>query len=246
MIVGSLLLLFGLEWLCKGVLRVAAAAAQQLLSRVCRGSRRERGARSAAGRHDWAAFGLAVQGVLLEGLEVGLIVLALGAAPGHLSPRCSARRSRSCWSRAPLALRRPLQQVPETQIKLGMGVALTAFGTYFTVQGLGAHWPLAELAEHPLPPLDRRSPRPASPQARVARARRLPRSPPRRDRRLHPDHRPPRRRADRLNRNPHRAALRERRPHPPALARITTTAQQHPARAKGRTRSSALPASASL
>src|SRR5438876_133445 len=84
---------------------------------------------------------------LLGGLEVGLIVLALGAAPGHLAPAVlGAAVALALVAAAGFVLRRPLEQVPETQIKLGMGVALTAFGTYFTAQGLGAHWPLAELA----------------------------------------------------------------------------------------------------
>jgi uncharacterized membrane protein len=85
--------------------------------------------------------------VFLEGLEVGLIVLALGAAPGHLAPAVlGAAIALALIAIAGFALREPLQRVPETQIKLGMGVALTAFGTYFTAQGLGARWPMTELA----------------------------------------------------------------------------------------------------
>jgi len=147
-IVGSLLLLFGLEWLRKGVLRVAGRRRRSSSYHEFVEARDASAAlTSAAGRHDWAAFGLAFQGVLLEGLEVGLIVLALGAAPGHLAPAViGAAVALVLVTAAGFVLRRPLARVPETQIKLGMGVALTAFGTYFTAQGLGANWPLSELA----------------------------------------------------------------------------------------------------
>ena len=102
---------------------------------------------SAAGGRDWAARAVAFQGVFLEGLEVGLIVLALGGAPGHLAPALlGAAVALVLVAAAGLVLRRPLRRVHETQIKLGMGVALTAFGTYFTAQGLDARWPLTELA----------------------------------------------------------------------------------------------------
>jgi uncharacterized membrane protein len=73
--------------------------------------------------------------------------LALGATPGHLVPAVAgAAVALVLIAAAGFALPRPLQRLPETQIKLGMGVALTAFGTYFTGLGLDAHWPLAELA----------------------------------------------------------------------------------------------------
>jgi uncharacterized membrane protein len=90
---------------------------------------------------------VAFQGVFLEGLEVGLIVVALGSAPAHLVPAVlGATLALVLVIGVGLALREPLRRVPETQIKLAMGVALTAFGTYFAAQGLSAHWPLPELA----------------------------------------------------------------------------------------------------
>jgi uncharacterized membrane protein len=146
--VGSLLLLFGLEWLRKGVLRLAGRRRRASSYHEFVESRKASAALpSAAGRRDWAACAIAFQGVFLEGLEVGLIVLALGAARGHLAPALlGATIALSLITGTGFVLRRPLQRLPETQIKLGMGVALTAFGTYFTAQGLSAQWPLAELA----------------------------------------------------------------------------------------------------
>jgi uncharacterized membrane protein len=147
-IVGSLLLLFGLEWLRKGVLRVAGRRGRASSYHEFVEARESSAALpNASGRPDWAARAIAFQGVFLEGLEVGLIVLALGATPGHLVPALlGAAVALLLIAAAGLALRRPLQRLPETQIKLGMGIALTAFGTYFTALGLDAHWPLAELA----------------------------------------------------------------------------------------------------
>jgi uncharacterized membrane protein len=147
-IVGSALLLFGLEWLRKGVLRIAGRRRRASSYHEFVEARDAAATlpRAAHGR-DWAARGLAFQGVFLESLEVGLIVLALGAAPGHLEPALlGAAVAVVLVACAGFALRQPLLRLPETQIKLGMGVALTAFGTYFTAEGLHAQWPLAELA----------------------------------------------------------------------------------------------------
>jgi uncharacterized membrane protein len=146
--VGSVLLLFGLEWLRKGVLRMAGRRRRASSYHEFAEAREAAAALpSAAGGRDWAARGLAFQGVFLEGLEVGLIVVALGAAPGHLAPAVlGAMLALLLVVAAGVALRGPLRRLPETQIKLAMGVALAAFGTYFAAVGLGAHWPLAELA----------------------------------------------------------------------------------------------------
>jgi uncharacterized membrane protein len=147
-IVGGLLLLFGLEWLRKGVLRLSGRRrrASSYHEFVEAREASEALPRAAAGR-DWAARAVAFQGVFLEGIEVGLIVLALGAAPGHLTPALlGAAVALVLVAAAGFALREPMRRVPETQLKLGMGIALTAFGTYFTARGLQARWPLAELA----------------------------------------------------------------------------------------------------
>ena len=147
-IVGGALLLFGLEWLRKGVLRVSGRRRRASSYHEFVEARDTAAALPSVGvGRDWGARGLAFQGVFLESLEVGLIVLALGAAPGHLEPALlGAAVALVLVAGAGFALREPFQRLPETQIKLGMGVALTAFGTFFTAEGLHAHWPLSELA----------------------------------------------------------------------------------------------------
>jgi uncharacterized membrane protein len=146
-IVGTLLLLFGLEWLRKGILRVAGVRKRSSSYDEFVEEREALGAARARGPcPDWAARLLAFKGVFLEGLEVGLIVLALGGAPGHLTPALlGAALALLLVVAIGLVVHRPLRRVPETQLKLGVGVALTAFGTFFTAEGLGVEWPLGDL-----------------------------------------------------------------------------------------------------
>jgi Ca2+/H+ antiporter, TMEM165/GDT1 family len=147
-IVGSMLLLFGLEWLRKGILRMAGLRARSSSYDEFVEERAALGGAIAAGAgRDWAARLVAFKGVFLEGLEVGLIVLALGGAPGRLAPALlGAALALVVVSSIGLVLHQPLRRLPETQLKLGVGVALTAFGTFFTAEGLGVEWPLADLA----------------------------------------------------------------------------------------------------
>lgn len=147
-IVGAFLLLFGLEWLRKGILRVAGVRRRSSSYREFVEEREAlEAARPGGTGPDWAARIAAFKGVFLEGLEVGLIVLALGGAPGHLAPALlGAALALVLVTAIGLVLHRPLRRVPETQLKLGVGVALTAFGTFFTAEGLGVVWLLGDLA----------------------------------------------------------------------------------------------------
>jgi uncharacterized membrane protein len=147
-IVGSLLLLFGLEWMRKGILRMAGRRRRSSAYEEFVEERDELAGRLASGGGpDWAARLVAFKGVFLEGLEVGLIVLALGGTPGHLAPALLGTAvALVLVAGIGLVLREPLRRLPETQLKLGVGVALTSFGTFFSAEGLGVDWPLGDVA----------------------------------------------------------------------------------------------------
>ncbi len=143
-VVGTLLLLFGMGWLRKAVLRAAgiiplhdeeAAFAAETRELAEAGRRKEVSL-------DWIAGLAAFKAVLLEGLEVIFIVIAVGAGGGLLWPASIGALAACVVVFAVGALvHRPLSRVPENTLKFAVGVMLSAFGVFWTGEGLGVEWP---------------------------------------------------------------------------------------------------------
>src|SRR5260370_5434002 len=96
---------------------------------------------------DWRAALASFKAVLLEGLEVVFIVIAVSAGRGLLVP-ASAGALAACLlvAGAGFVVHRPLARVPENTLKFAVGVMLSAFGVFWTGEGLGVAWPGADLA----------------------------------------------------------------------------------------------------
>jgi Ca2+/H+ antiporter, TMEM165/GDT1 family len=148
-VVGAFLLLFGLEWLRKGVLRLAHLRSPSSAFRefVEEQEELEGVALPPEGQPDWAGRAIAFKGVLLEGIEVILIVTALAARPGGLAPALLGGGFALVLVAAiGVVLHAPLARLPETHLKYLVGVVLSSFGVFFAAEGLGVGWPLGDAA----------------------------------------------------------------------------------------------------
>ena len=143
-IIGVLLLLFGLRWLRKSVLRAAGHIALHDEDKAFADETEVLGglARFQPSRADFAAGAAAFKAVALEGLEVAFIVIAVGAGRGLIIP-ASFGALLACALVAILgaAARQPLSKVPENELKFAVGVLLSAFGVFWTTEALGGSWP---------------------------------------------------------------------------------------------------------
>ena len=144
LVVGTLLLLFGLRWLRKAILRAAGVIAlhdeEAAFAQETETLQRE-GRRLAVG-FDKVAVAAAFKIVMLEGIEVVFIVIAIGAAGRMLLPASvGASAALALVIVLGIVLHRPLARVPENTLKFGVGVLLSAFGTFWAAEGIGVVWP---------------------------------------------------------------------------------------------------------
>jgi uncharacterized membrane protein len=153
--VGGLLLVFGMQWLRKAILRASGFKALHDEQKIF--SNEVSAAHSAARiSHfvvtDWYAFTLSFKGVLLEGLEVVFIVLTFGVIQKGANPQAFLL---AVWAAiiavvivtiAGFAIQKPLSKVPENTMKFIVGILLTSFGIFWGAEGAGAHWPHQDLS----------------------------------------------------------------------------------------------------
>ena len=146
-VVGGLLLLFGLRWLRKAILRSAGVMA---LHDETAAFAKTRAAMGEAGRggFDVIAFGAAYQIVMLEGIEVVFIVLAISAGGAGLMWPAALGALVAIVAVILLGVfvHKPLSRVPENTLKFIVAVMLCAFGTFWVGEGIGLDWPLGDKA----------------------------------------------------------------------------------------------------
>jgi uncharacterized membrane protein len=147
--IGILLLLFGMRWLRKAILRMAEVVPlhdEAATFTAETAELREQALRNEV-RLDWLAAIASFKAVLIEGLEVVFIVIALSAGRGMLIP-ASAGAAAACLlvTGVGIVVHRPLARVPENTLKFAVGVMLSAFGVFWTGEGLGVAWPGADFA----------------------------------------------------------------------------------------------------
>jgi uncharacterized membrane protein len=147
LVVGALLLVFGLQWLRKAILRASGFKALHDEDEAFARETADAQAAEAEMRAglDWYAFTIAFKGVLLEGLEVAFIVLTFGATQGSIPlAALGAGAAVVLVAGVGAVARHPLARVPENTLKFAVGTMLTTFGIFWSAEGTGVHWPGAD------------------------------------------------------------------------------------------------------
>jgi uncharacterized membrane protein len=149
-VVGALLLVFGLQWLRKAILRASGHKAlhdEDKLYAEHLAEAKAQATRRSVLAPDWYGFTLAFKGVMLEGLEVVFIVLTFGANAKNIGlATIGAACAIVVVVAAGFAVRAPLARVPENTMKFIVGIMLTSFGVFWGGEGAGAEWPGSDAA----------------------------------------------------------------------------------------------------
>jgi uncharacterized membrane protein len=141
LVIGALLLVFGLQWLRKGVMRVAAHGLAGFRMR-----QPEPQEWTGEGL-DWTAFVVAFKGVVLEGLEIAIIVVSFGATTSRLDAAAvGAVAALIVVGVLGAAVYSWVAQIPRSLLQLAVGILLTTFGTFWAVEGIGVDWPAGDAA----------------------------------------------------------------------------------------------------
>jgi uncharacterized membrane protein len=150
-VVGTLLLIFGLQWLTKAILRQTGFKAthdeRNIYDKQVATLSKEKGL--LRGQRDSLAFVVSFKGVLLEGMEVVMIVISFGLANGSRDQLGTAALGAivavGVMSVVGALVAKPLARVPENYMKLGVGDLLTVFGLFWMGEGVGVQWPLGDV-----------------------------------------------------------------------------------------------------
>ena len=139
-LVGALLLLFGLQWFRKGIVRVAERGLAGM------GEPDVQDDDVPASGMDWVAFFLSFKGVVLEGLEIALIVVSFGVSAGQLGLSVvGAAAAVVAIGASGFALKGVVTRIPRSLLQLVVGTLLSSFGTFWALEGLGISWPQSDL-----------------------------------------------------------------------------------------------------
>jgi uncharacterized membrane protein len=147
LLIGGLLLVFGLQWLRKAILRASGLKERHDETLVFARERQQAQhvAGSGVDHVDWYGFTVAFKGVFLEGLEVAFIVVTVGSTQGHLGlAALGAAAAVMVVAGVGAVVHAPLSRVPENSLKFAVGVMLTGFGAFWGAEGAGVNWPGGE------------------------------------------------------------------------------------------------------
>ena len=150
-VIGTLVLVLGLKWMRKSILRYARIKGLHDESEIFAEETAELRGAGQVKSFDWLGYTVSAKSTLLEGLEVAFIVITFGLNSGRMQLAVvGAAAAFVVVAIAGFLVRKPLERVPENTMKFVVGVMLSTFGTFWAGEGLGVEWPSADLAILPL------------------------------------------------------------------------------------------------